>query len=75
MGNQSSVHDNSFMDSQSMLDCSQSQQQPPLSPARNVANCSTTDTIPHTTAPIVTATHVETSSLAKVQESNSLAIH
>ena len=58
MNSQSNEHDNSLMDSQSLLDCSSqlSQQQPlAVSPARNTA---TTDSILHT---------METRSLAKVR--------
>lgn len=60
---QSVIHDNSFMEPQSLLDCSQSQQ-PSLSPVRNTINCSAPN---QSTTSSVTAPHVETSSLAKVQ--------
>lgn len=62
MGSQSGVHDSSFMESQSLLDCSQSQQLP-SSPIRN--NTTLTADIPEPSS--VTAPHtVETSSFAKV---------
>lgn len=64
MGSQSSVHDNSFMDSQSLLDCSTQSQQPPQSPTRSN---SATD-IPQAVPPsAVIAPRVEASILAKVQ--------
>lgn len=67
MGSQSSsVLDNSLMDSQSLLDCSSQLSQQPMvhSPVRNTTNNSAIDnTVPSS----VTAAHIETSSLAKVQ--------
>ena len=76
MGSHSSgVPDNSFMDSQSLLDCSSQQSQQPMahSPVRNTA---ATDSIPHTIPSSVTAAHnVETSTLAKVHSMISKILH
>ena len=61
------MHDSSFMDSQSFLDCSSQSQHPPQSPVRSIS--SATDNIPHPIPSAVTTQRVETSSLAKVRPS------
>ena len=68
MGSQASVLDNSFMDSQSLLDCSSQLSQQPVaqSPVRNATNILSTDHMPHAVSSGATAPHMETSSLAKV---------
>jgi len=63
---QAGIHDNSFMESQSLLDCSQSQQ-PSLSPVRTTVHCLATN---QSATSSVTAPYVETSSLAKVKHHN-----
>ena len=67
MGSQTNVHDNSFMESQSLLDYNSQPQHPPQSPVRSVS--SATDAVPQPVPSVVTAQRVETSSLAKVQSS------
>ena len=57
MSGQSSVHDNSFMDSQSLLDCSSQLSQQQSSAVSPVRNAAATDNMPNT---------METNSLAKV---------
>ena len=67
ISSQSGVHENSFMDSQSLLDCSTMSQQLPQSPVRNTITSSSSDIISHSIPSTETAPRVETSSLAKVQ--------
>ena len=67
MGSQTNVHDNSFMESQSLLDYNNQPQHPPQSPVRGVS--SATNAVSQPMPSVVTAQRVETNSLAKVQSS------